>query len=407
MEGQPGSPVLGFLQHQTAPARVTVIFIGFPSSNSTSTINAPDLASTFPARRIVVEVPVATKASYTIDDFLSHIKSTHLAADHGIHLDSVLYCGPPGFSIVTRQQSVSVLRDGEYLIVAACGAPVSSVFTSTQIGENDASKSRGVILDSVDPKKSPGRRHVHHHVVHKHTCCQQRDGTETVFTPSPNGPAPAHTHTRHLQHQPSTSHHHSSHKARPLSPSGSSVDLASVTSSADSRQRRRASRHNHHHDYGGGTSDHRHNHRSIRESMKRTNRSGGGYHSDEERNGDDLNRTVAKLLRDESIQDLLKNVLQSLATKLGSSPPRKEKKAAESVNQSESDDEEAVTPSAFKMRAAARVKKSEKSTTQSPWPELDKQDPGSSNSKGKKNDAQTESNRILTQELNFVCADLF
>ncbi|KAI8810262.1 hypothetical protein BJ742DRAFT_198235 [Cladochytrium replicatum] len=404
MEGQPGSPVLGFLQHQTAPARVTVIFIGFPSSKSTATINAPDLASNFPARRIVVEVPATTKASYTIDDFLSHIKSTHLASDHGIYLDSVLYSGPPGFSIVTRQQSVSVLRDGEYLIVAACGAPVSSAFSPIQIGDDEAPKTRDLMLDAVEPKKSPGRRHVHHHVVHKHTCCQQRDATETLVTSTPNAPTPAQTHTRHLHHQSSTSHHHSSHKARPPSPSGSSADVVSVTSSADSRQRRRASQHHHQHDYGRGRRGYCHsNHRIIPESSKRTTRAGGECLSDEETNGDDLNRTVANLLRDESIQDLLKNVLQSLATKLGSSPPRKGNKAAESGNQSEWGVEEATTPSAHKMRAAGKVgsikddgkkKKPEKSTTQFPWPELNDHNAEFSNSKEKNSNVHSISDRM-------------
>ncbi|KAJ3124712.1 Rab GDP dissociation inhibitor alpha [Nowakowskiella sp. JEL0407] len=152
--------------------RVTVIFVGFSASPIITNSEQPIC----PTRRVIVELPFEQHDSLKqipfnqlrIYDLLLHIRLTYLSEDLGVDLSrSVIYSGPPGFSLLSKHQPLGVLRDEEYLIVCPCLNILPTTNNPIMVEKTRAIE----IAPKPIPLPPPGKREAeksHHECHHRH-----------------------------------------------------------------------------------------------------------------------------------------------------------------------------------------------------------------------------------------------
>ncbi|KAJ3060100.1 hypothetical protein HDU98_003885 [Podochytrium sp. JEL0797] len=126
-------------------ARVTLNFVGFPSPTTTS--------SESPSRRVIVELPTTSKSS--LIDLIHFAKRDHLADDSGVDIDKCCFY-TSDFATIPNYASISILRDGESLIVAYNGNTdrETSSSSSTSSSDNDRKNHK---KSAKDKKKSKSK----------------------------------------------------------------------------------------------------------------------------------------------------------------------------------------------------------------------------------------------------------
>ncbi|KAI8844155.1 hypothetical protein BC829DRAFT_286919 [Chytridium lagenaria] len=108
------------MAHYQQIPKITVVFLGFPSSANVS-------AGAGPARTVVTELPAtdprAPRAPVMLD-IIAKLKREHFANDHSIDLSRAsVYRGPPDFSQIRPSSPLGMLSNGDFLLVVCSSLP--------------------------------------------------------------------------------------------------------------------------------------------------------------------------------------------------------------------------------------------------------------------------------------------